>query len=449
MTTKTALITGTSRPVGLGFAVARQLAELGYHVVLAARDVSGAEPLAEQLRQDGHAATALRLDLTDRADIHEGAEYLTWTFGNLDVLINNASDMPDFEIVSALDADLGAVRSAMEVDVIGPWGLVQSMLPLLTAAPAARIVNVSSLSALQIAIVLDLGASLRAPAYSMAKHMLNALTSVLARDFKDTPILVNAVDPGETATHPERGDDDNDRPAAESARGVVWAATLGSGVAASGAATMGGREIRQRTQAEVNEALALLQIGKPAGTGAVVAVSTLEPMEGRREDLVEVLTELAPQIRAEPGVHALLGTPPTRRCRRTASRHPDVHLDRGVQRPQRGRGGPDSQDRCPPCRASRATDSVRTGLAVRWRGGEDRPAWDWRARMLRCRPLLSEGGSGVTMCGRRGRIGPSSTGCGGQPCASLSVVVERLRDDRGRGPGWRPGTARRPGRTAA
>ncbi|MER5549410.1 SDR family NAD(P)-dependent oxidoreductase [Streptomyces sp. NPDC002589] len=241
------------------------------------------------------------MDLTDRADMHEAAEYLTRTFGHLDVLINNASDMPDFEIVSPLDADLGEASSAMEVDVIGPWGLVQSMLPLLTAAPAARIVNVSSLSALQIAIVLDIGASLRAPAYSMAKHMLNALTSVLARDFKDTPILVKAVDLGETATHPERGDDDNDRPAAESARGVVWAATLGSGVAASRAATLGGREIRLRTQAEVNEALALLQIGKPAGTGAVVAVSTLEPMEGRREDLVEVLTELAPQIRAEPG----------------------------------------------------------------------------------------------------------------------------------------------------
>jgi NAD(P)-dependent dehydrogenase (short-subunit alcohol dehydrogenase family) len=228
MTIKTALITGTGRPAGLGFAVARQLAELGYHVVLTARDVSRAEPLAGQLRQDGHAATALRLDLTDQASMDEAAGYLARTFGHLDVLINNASDMPDFRTLSALDADLDAVRSAMEVDVIGPWGLVQSMVPLLTAAPAARIVNVSSLSALQIATGLDLGASLRAPAYSMAKYMLNALTTVLARAFKDTPVLVNAVDPGDTATHPERGDDDNDRPAAESARGVVWAATLGA-----------------------------------------------------------------------------------------------------------------------------------------------------------------------------------------------------------------------------
>jgi NAD(P)-dependent dehydrogenase (short-subunit alcohol dehydrogenase family) len=225
---KTALITGTSRPVGLGFAVARQLAELDYHVILTARDVSRAEPLAEQLRRDGYAATALRLDLTDRAGMDEVAAHLTRTFDHLDALINNASDVVDFRTLSALDADLDAVRSALEIDVIGPWALTQSVLPLLTAAPAARIVNVSSISALQIATGLDLGASLRAPAHSMAKYMVNVLTTVLAHALEGTPILVNAVDPGETATHPERGDEDDARPAAESARGVVWAATLGA-----------------------------------------------------------------------------------------------------------------------------------------------------------------------------------------------------------------------------
>jgi NAD(P)-dependent dehydrogenase (short-subunit alcohol dehydrogenase family) len=227
MAEKTALITGTSRPAGLGFAVARQLAELGYHVILTARDVSRAEPLAAQLRQDGLAATALRLDLTDQASMRTVAGYLTRTFGRLDVLVNNASGMPDYRTLSALDADMDAVRSALEVDVIGPWALVQSMLPLLTAAPAARVVNVSSLSAQQVAIGLDLGAPMRAPAYSMAKYMLDALTAVLARALADTRVLVNAVDPGNTATHPERGDDDNDRPAADSARDIVRAATLG------------------------------------------------------------------------------------------------------------------------------------------------------------------------------------------------------------------------------
>lgn len=229
MTAKTALITGTSRPGGIGFAVACQLAELGYHVVLTARDVARAEPLAARLRHDGYAATARRLDLTDPASMVAAADYLTRSFGHLDALINNASEAVDFTVLSALDADIGAVRSALDTDVLGPWMLVQTLLPLLAAAPAARVVNVSSVSAQQIAVGLDLGASLRAPAHSFAKHALNVLTVVLARALKDTRVLVNSVDPGETATHPERGDEDLARPAADSARGVVWAATLPHG----------------------------------------------------------------------------------------------------------------------------------------------------------------------------------------------------------------------------
>jgi len=227
VTSKTALVTGAGRAAGLGFAVARRLAELDHHVVLTARDFSAVEPLAERLRRDGHAATALRLDLSDRAGMDAAADHLTRTFGHLDVLINNASAMPDFRTLSALDADMDAVRSALDVSVVGPWALTQAMLPLLTAAPAARIVNVSSLAAQQIATGLDLGAPLRSPAYSMAKYLLNALTGVLARALADTPILVNAVDPGSTATHPER-DDADDRPAAESAHDIVRAATLGA-----------------------------------------------------------------------------------------------------------------------------------------------------------------------------------------------------------------------------
>ncbi len=95
--------------------------------------------------------------MTDQDSIREATDQLSATFGRLDALINNASEMPDFTTLSALDADLDAVRSAIEVDVMGPWALVQAVLPLLSAAPAARIVNVSSTSALQLATGLDLG----------------------------------------------------------------------------------------------------------------------------------------------------------------------------------------------------------------------------------------------------------------------------------------------------
>ncbi|MFJ7206183.1 SDR family NAD(P)-dependent oxidoreductase [Streptomyces sp. NPDC098789] len=227
MTDKTAVITGVGRQAGLGFAVARELCDQGFHVFLTARDLAAAEPLAARLRAEGYEATALRLDLSDPTSVREAADDLARRIGRLDVLVNNASAMPDFQTLSALDADMDHVRIHLEVSALGPWALTQALLPLLTSAPAARIVNVSSLSAQQIATGLDLGAPMRSPGYSMAKYMLNALTEVLARALADTSILVNAVDPGNTATHPERGHDETDRTAAESARDIVRAATLG------------------------------------------------------------------------------------------------------------------------------------------------------------------------------------------------------------------------------
>ncbi|RBP02560.1 short-subunit dehydrogenase [Roseiarcus fermentans] len=227
MTVNIALITGASRPLGLGFAVARQLAQQDYHVILTARDLHRAEERVLELRRAGLTATALRLDLADRTSIREIADHLTRTVDHLDVLVNNASSMPDFHARSALDVDCDALHAAFAVNVFGCWGLIQALLPLLRRAPAARIVNVSSAAAQQIGKRGD--GLLFSPAYSLAKHTLNALTATLAVALADTPILINAVDPGRVASHPERGDDAADRSPAEAAEGVVWAATLESG----------------------------------------------------------------------------------------------------------------------------------------------------------------------------------------------------------------------------
>jgi NAD(P)-dependent dehydrogenase (short-subunit alcohol dehydrogenase family) len=221
-----ALITGASRRLGLGFAVARQLAELEHHVILTARTVGPAEELAAELRRDGFSASVLALDVADRTSISRLTTELNGAAGHLDVLINNASAMPDFQTRSALDVDLGALHALFDVNVFGCWGLTQALLPLLLQAPAPRIVNVTSAAAWQIANRKP--GPLFSPAYSLAKYTLNALTVTLAAALADTPILVNAVDPGSVASHPERGDDDDDRSPADAARGVVWAATLGA-----------------------------------------------------------------------------------------------------------------------------------------------------------------------------------------------------------------------------
>lgn len=217
--TQIALITGASRRLGLGYAVARELASRGFHAVLASRNLDQTAELAAELTADGLSAEAARLDVTEPADIAA----LLGRFDRLDVLINNAAAMPDFGATSLMEVNIHEARTAHEVDVLGPWALTQACLPVLKAAPAARVVNIVSGAVAQIA---NPTGPVFAPGYSMAKFTLNALTVALAAELKDAGILVNAVDPGEVASHPEAGHEGNARPAAEAALGVVWAATL-------------------------------------------------------------------------------------------------------------------------------------------------------------------------------------------------------------------------------
>ncbi|MDQ7808794.1 SDR family NAD(P)-dependent oxidoreductase [Amycolatopsis sp. A133] len=224
-----ALVTGASRPQGLGFAVARELALRGHHVVLAGRNLDRTRALVAQLAGEGLSADGVRLDVTAPDDVSACAGFLRTRAGRLDVLVNNAAAMPDFATTSLLDADLTEARTAYDVDVLGTWALVRACLPLLRAAPAARIVNVSSGAAAQIDAGAGLTGGVRSPGYSLAKYALNAFTATLAAELRGTGILVNAVDPGSVATHPERGDDAGDRSPAEAALDIVRAATLPAG----------------------------------------------------------------------------------------------------------------------------------------------------------------------------------------------------------------------------
>ncbi|MGI5243013.1 SDR family NAD(P)-dependent oxidoreductase [Dactylosporangium sp. CA-139066] len=228
-TGRVALVTGASRPHGLGVAVAHELAAHGFHAVLAGRDLDETRLRAEEMSAAGFAATAVRIDLSDPATIAEAAARIRAEFGRLDALIHNAALMPDWDTFRLLEADAGAVRAAFEVSVFGPWALTQACLPLLEAAPAARIVTVSSGAAMQVRAGAALPRPVGAPGYSMAKFTADALTASLAVELRDAGILANSVDPGQFASHPELGDDNDGRPTAESARWVAWAAMLPAG----------------------------------------------------------------------------------------------------------------------------------------------------------------------------------------------------------------------------
>jgi NAD(P)-dependent dehydrogenase (short-subunit alcohol dehydrogenase family) len=172
-----------------------------------ARDLDKAERLAEALRGEDLAASALRLALADTRSIADCAASVDRTFGRLDALVNNAGVvnnaglvnnagvMPDFTTPSVLAADMDQVRGLFTVDVFGLWALTQACLPLLERAPAARVVNVSSVAALRIAAGVEHGDGVRFPGYALANYTMNALTATLAGALRDSGILVNAVCP--------------------------------------------------------------------------------------------------------------------------------------------------------------------------------------------------------------------------------------------------------------
>lgn len=218
-----ALITGANK--GIGFAVARQLGELGYSVWLGCRDADRGEGAASDLRSAGVDAHVLTLDVTDSASAQAAAEHLGQEVGGLDVLINNAGismGMPS----RISEEKVEDIRAMFEVNTLGPVMVTQAFLPLLRRANAARIVMMSSgLGSLADATEMagpywNVGFA----GYCASKAALNMLTVKLAKELLAEGIKVNAADPGFTAT--DLNGHSGHRTVEEAAKVVVELATL-------------------------------------------------------------------------------------------------------------------------------------------------------------------------------------------------------------------------------
>jgi NAD(P)-dependent dehydrogenase (short-subunit alcohol dehydrogenase family) len=212
---KVALVTGAYR--GIGLEVSRQLARLGFNVLLTARDSRKAEAAALELSAGGLNVVPLQLDVTDDGSVEAARARVEERFGGLDVLVNNAAILYD-SWQRASSADFDTVRKAFETNTLGAWRVARAFIPMLRAARGGRIVNVSS----EAGSLASMNGS--TPAYSVSKVALNALTRMLAAELRGSRVLVNAVCPGWVAT--EMGGPDAPRTPEEGAAGVVWAATL-------------------------------------------------------------------------------------------------------------------------------------------------------------------------------------------------------------------------------
>jgi NAD(P)-dependent dehydrogenase (short-subunit alcohol dehydrogenase family) len=190
MTTKTALVTGANK--GIGLEIARGLRALGMDVLLGARD-----PIRGKEAADAIGATAIELDVTDEASIARAAA----SVDVLDVLVNNAGVLLERGAPPSA-TPMPLLLDTFAVNVFGVVAVTNAFLPALRRAPAARIVNLGSgLGSLTFAStpghVYALNTLL---AYNSSKSALSAVTLSFANELRSTAIKVNVADPGYCAT---------------------------------------------------------------------------------------------------------------------------------------------------------------------------------------------------------------------------------------------------------
>lgn len=221
---RTAVVTGASS--GIGAATARALASAGFRVVLAARREDRVRAVAEQVRSEGGAAEAWRLDVTDAPDVERFAARV----GACDVLINNAGGA--FGTETAAEAVLADWHAMYQVNVLGALRVTQALLPHLVASGDGAVVFVTSTAGFT---TYEGGGG-----YTAAKHGEHALAGTLRLELCGQPVRVIEVAPGmvhteEFSLNRYRGDRDKaatvyagvDKPltAEDVADAITWAVT--------------------------------------------------------------------------------------------------------------------------------------------------------------------------------------------------------------------------------
>jgi NAD(P)-dependent dehydrogenase (short-subunit alcohol dehydrogenase family) len=224
------LITGAARKTGIGLEAARQLGNMGYQVIITAREMERAEQAAQVLIDEGLDIVPMALDVAKEDMVKAVADEVDRRFGKLDVLINNATEFPDQ--YHTVDVDMFDVIRSFESNFFGVWRMIKYFTPLLRKSDNPRIVNCSSGSG---SLQGEAGEyTLVNPwrdfisVYALTKLAMNGLTMKAAHDLKKDGILVNAPIPGMTATYDILADHGG-RPVSEGAKSIVFAATLPKG----------------------------------------------------------------------------------------------------------------------------------------------------------------------------------------------------------------------------
>ncbi|MEL7254835.1 MAG: SDR family NAD(P)-dependent oxidoreductase [Pseudomonadota bacterium] len=176
-----ALITGGAG--GVGAAVARGLAQAGYHVVITDLDASACDAVAKEITQSGGSAEGIALDVTDRTAV-ETVFAAEDEKGGIDTLVTSAAIVKAAPI---LDFDPDDWARILEVNLTGTFHCCQLAGRRMAEAGFGRIITISSVNG-------QIANSYRG-AYSCTKGGVDTLTRLLAAELGAQGVTANAVAP--------------------------------------------------------------------------------------------------------------------------------------------------------------------------------------------------------------------------------------------------------------
>jgi len=186
LSNKVAVVTGGA--MGIGFAICEHLAGQGARIVIA--DLANADQAAEKLKAKGLDAIGVKVDVANEADTDNMVSAALDTYGQLDILVNNAAifstiKQKPFEQLSVQDW-----RTLFDVNVIGQFLCCRAALPAFRKQGGGRIINISSGVAFK--------GNPNMMHYVASKGAVVSMTRAMATELGEDNILINSVAPGFT-----------------------------------------------------------------------------------------------------------------------------------------------------------------------------------------------------------------------------------------------------------
>ena len=181
---KVAIVTGASR--GLGREIALGYARVGADIVISSRNLEACEAVAAQVRSLGRRASAIACDMSSWAEIDRLVESTYEHFGRCDVLVNNAGITQDPVMLTETTEEL--FDKFYQINTKGPMHLASEVAKKMAGSGGGSIVNVVSMGGIKPGSPLAM--------YCSSKAAFNALNRVMAEEWAQMGIRVNAIAPG-------------------------------------------------------------------------------------------------------------------------------------------------------------------------------------------------------------------------------------------------------------